>query len=133
MTAVRYRFDDAALRRLLDGPQGAVASDLLRRGQRVESEAKRLCPVDTGRLRSSITTELLRTGGGRLTVRIGTNVKYARAIHDGTRPHTIRPRRAGGVLRFPGRGGQIVYARSVQHPGTRARPFLRDALRAARG
>lgn len=115
--------------RSLTGPQGDVARDLARRAIRVESRAKRLCPVDTGRLRASITWEIVRSSGGVYVARVGTNVKYARAVHDGTRPHVIEPRQAT-VLRFPANGG-IVYARRVNHPGTRGIPFLRDALPAA--
>jgi hypothetical protein len=125
------RIDQAALGRILVGPSGAVAADLLRRAIRVESRAKQLCPVDTGRLRSSITHELVKSGGGVMLARIGTNVSYARDVHEGTRPHVIRPRSAR-VLRFPA-GGRIVYTAYVNHPGTRGRPFLRDALPAAAG
>lgn len=56
---------------------------------------------------------------------IESNVAYAEYVHDGTRPHVIRAR--GRALRFVV-GGRVVYARSVQHPGTRARPFLTRAL-----
>ena len=38
----------------------------------VENEAKKLCPVDTGQLRSSITHEVVEKEG-----RVGTNVEYA--------------------------------------------------------
>jgi hypothetical protein len=51
-------------------------------------------------------------------------------VVNGTRPHIIRPRRPGGVLRFE-IGGRVVYARYVQHPGTRPNGFLIEALRAA--
>lgn len=131
MARTAVRLNAQATKALLAGPRGAIAADLLRRGLRVESKAKRLCPVDTGRLRSSITTELVMSGGGIPVVRVGTNVDYAQAVHDGTRPHVILPRRAS-VLRFPSRGS-IVFARRVNHPGTRAYPFLRDALPAAKG
>lgn len=59
-------------------------------------------------------------------VRISTNVAYAQYVHDGTRPHVIRPRRRQ-ALRFVV-GGRVVYAKVVHHPGTRARPFLTRAL-----
>lgn len=78
--------------------------------------------------------EFRRTLTLRPTVTVGTDVEYAPFVHDGTRPHIIRPRRAQ-ALRFAV-GGRIVYARRVRHPGTRARPFLDRALRevaAARG
>lgn len=65
---------------------------------------------------------------------MGSDLEYAGFVNDGTAPHIIRPRRAQ-VLRF-NVGGRTVYAKVVNHPGTRARPFLDRALRevaAARG
>lgn len=124
--------DQKALNAYLKGRNGPVVRDLVRRGLNVESRAKQLCPVDTGRLRSSITTEVAISGGGIPVVRVGTNVDYAEAVHEGTRPHVIVPRNAS-VLRFPSRGGAIVFTRRVNHPGTRGVPFLRNALDAARG
>lgn len=72
--------------------------------------------------------EFRRTFTLRPQVTIGSDVEYAALVNDGTRPHVIRPRRADGVLRFRV-GGRVVYARVVNHPGTRARPFLDRALR----
>lgn len=77
---------------------------------------------DTGRLRASITHVV-----GRDSVSVGTNVVYA-AIHQfggQTGPRVIRPRRAK-ALAFPGAGGEIVFRRSVRHPGSRVprRAFL---------
>lgn len=48
-------------------------------------------------------------------------------MNDGTRPHIIRPKNKQ-VLRFRV-GGQVVFAKVVHHPGTRAQPFLDRALR----
>jgi HK97 gp10 family phage protein len=45
-----------------------------------EGAAKRLCPVDTGRLRNSITHALR----GDDSVAICTNVEYAIYVHEGT-------------------------------------------------
>ena len=45
----------------------------------VERNAKQLCPVDTGRLRSSITHEVEGTTG-----RVGSNVEYCRAVELGS-------------------------------------------------
>lgn len=130
--AIRYTTNDAAMKALLQSSNGPVVKDLMRRGLRVESAAKRLCPVDTGRLRSSISTDLVRQGSS-FVVRVGTNVKYARAVHDGRRAVTIRPRRPGGVLVFPGPGGRMVFTRVARQPARPGKPFLRDALPAARG
>ena len=89
------RFDAAGLRELLAGPQGGIAHDLLRRGLRVESQAKlnatgqdygdgsRGPYVRTGRLRSSITHELGVDVHG-LFVDVGTNVQYGRYLELGT-------------------------------------------------
>lgn len=152
--SVSYRLNDAEVKRLLTGPDGAVVADLKRRCIRVETVAKRLCPVDNGLLRASITHEIRSTPKG-FAGRVGTNVKYARFRHDGTgiygpfgRP--IVPRNAS-VLRWPTRGvtssrrsavpgrGRVItrsqkatgfaFARSVR--GTPGVPFLRNALPAA--
>ena len=99
------------------------------------NRAKVLAPVDTGRLRASIRVEERRTLTLRSKFTIGSDVEYAAFVNDGTRPHIIRPKN-GQYLRFRGRGGGWVYAKLVHHPGTRARPFLDDALKqvaAARG
>lgn len=73
---------DAELTRLLQSEDGPVAKDLLRKAIQVETQAKRLCPVDTGRLRSSISHELGRDLRG-LHARVGSNVVYARRIELG--------------------------------------------------
>ena len=66
----------AALEALLNGVGGPVARDLAKRAIRVESAAKNLAPVDTGRLRSSITWAIGKDGRG-LYAAVGTNVFYA--------------------------------------------------------
>ena len=83
--------------------------------------------MDTGRLRASIRAEPPRIFSLRGSVTVGSDVEYAGFVNDGTRPHQIRPVRAQ-ALRFRV-GGRIVYAKVVNHPGTRARPFLDRALR----
>jgi hypothetical protein len=120
----RVRLDRVDLRRVV---RGATLRELRVEGPRVVNRAKILCPVDTGRLRASIQGEARRTWSLRPRFTVGTNVDYAPYVHDGTRPHVIRPRNAS-VLRFQV-DGRTVYARVVNHPGTRARPFLDRALR----
>lgn len=59
-------------------------------------------------------------------------VPYAGYIEAGTRPHPIDGH--GKMLRFPGRGGVIVFRRHVFHPGTTPRRVIEVALkRVARG
>lgn len=61
-------------------------------------------------------------------LRVWNSSKIASYIENGTRPHLIRPRRAGGVLRFTARGGGVVFARVVHHPGTKPYRILETAL-----
>lgn len=94
-----------------------------RTGTRVQNEARRLAPVDTGRLRSSIVTRS-EDHGRTYTVTIGTNVNYAEAVENGTAPHRIYPRRAQ-ALYWPGAAHPVAY---VNHPGTAPHPFLAPAI-----
>lgn len=120
----RVRLDRAALSRTI---RGASRNELDRAARQVMNRAKILAPVDTGRLRASIRIESRRNLGLRTLYTIGSDVYYAPYVNDGTRPHTIRPKK-GEALRFTV-GGRVVFARVVHHPGTRARPFLDKALR----
>lgn len=120
----RIRVDQAQMRRVI---RGASRTELENTGRRVVNRAKVLCPVDTGRLRASIRGSTSRTWTLRPQFTVSSNVDYAPMVHDGTRPHTIRPR-TKQALKFTV-GGQVVFARVVHHPGTRARPFLDRALR----
>jgi hypothetical protein len=92
--------------------------------RKVLKQSTVLCPVDTGRLRAS----------GKMKFRIARNrpigvvvyaVKYAAAVHDGSGPHIIRPKKKK-ALRFVV-AGRVVYATKVHHPGSPPRPFLRHA------
>lgn len=130
--SVRIEINGSALNRLLRSPGGPVARDMLKRGQKVRTAARRRINSRTGELARSIEVDIVivgRTAGAR----IGTELSYARFVHDGTgiygpsrRP--IRPRR-GKALAFQGTTGQVVVASSQGQRGTH---FLRNALRAAR-
>lgn len=119
----RIRVDQAQLRRVI---RQASMRELENTGRRVVNRAKILCPVDTGRLRASIKGKASRTWTLRPQFTVSSNVDYAPMVHDGTRPHIIRPR-TKQALKFKV-GGQTVFAKVVHHPGTRARPFLDRAL-----
>ena len=59
--------------------------------------------------------------------------KYAPFVHEGTAAHLIRPKNKT-ILRFVPRGGNgFIFARKVFHPGTKADPFLYDAINRKRG
>lgn len=94
--------------------------------RRIATQAKMNTPVLTGNLRRSIDPSPPRlVGPGRASGSVEATAEYALYVHEGTRPHVIRPRNAA-ALHFHWKGRE-VFAKSVQHPGTRARPFLRNA------
>jgi hypothetical protein len=85
------------------------------------SMAKIFTPVRTGNLRAGNRKTMRAT---RTTVRgtVENRIKYARWVHEGTRAHLIRARRAK-FLRFS-YDGQVIFRRVVRHPGTKGQPFL---------
>ena len=113
------------------GPTTEAAVDQARRT--AVREARRLAPFKTGRLRKSIGSKLKKDGvnssalifanarskrtGGR-----NPNPYYAEYVEKGTRPHVISAYTAN-VLAYES-GGKKRFGHTVNHPGTRARPFL---------
>ena len=79
----RVEWDDAAVDELMS-PGGEIHNELLRRSTKVVRRAKQLAPVDTGRLRSSVTSSEPERDGDKLTVRVGTDVEYAPYLELGT-------------------------------------------------
>ena len=68
--------------KLIEGAMNkAIAAALEEIGLAAERFAKRACPVDTGRLRNSITHAL---NMDEEAVYIGTNVEYAKYVENGT-------------------------------------------------
>jgi HK97 gp10 family phage protein len=86
----RFRLDQSGLHQLLDSPAGDVGKLLTKKAIMVDRAAKNLCPVDTGRLRSSINWRLGVDGRG-LYATIGTNVEYAPYVEFGTRYMAAQP------------------------------------------
>ena len=76
-------------------------------------------PVDHGRLQGSWEIDPVSD----LEYRIFTNVEYALAVHDGSRPHQIFPKNAK-ALNVPGFG----IFKSVWHPGYVGYPFSVNAI-----
>jgi len=65
--------------------------------------------------------------GRRISALVGhvvSSLGYVSILEGGSRPHVIRPRRAK-VLAFAGANGR-VFARSVNHPGTKGYHAFRD-------
>jgi HK97 gp10 family phage protein len=88
--------------------------------------AKGLVPVDTGRLRASI-TPAVETQGDTVTGIVGSNVVYAPFVEMGTKPHWA-PFRAFQVW-APRHGmGEAEVWWAVGLRGTKAHPYLKPAI-----
>lgn len=72
----------------------------------IEADAKRFCPVDTGNLRNSISTDSVLSGGG-LSAEIGPTAEYAAYVEYGT--SKMAPRAYMGPA-FDRHAGQLVTA-----------------------
>ena len=77
--------DNSAL--FINAKNEAIEKALEAIGLQAEGYAKQLCPVDTGRLRNSITHQKT----GRTTEAIGTNVEYAAYVELGTQRSRAQP------------------------------------------
>lgn len=86
----------------------------------IADDAGRRAPRDTGDLAGSY----IWRRSAKLTIRIGSHLKYGTYMELGTRPHVIVPR-IKKALFWDGRIGPKA---RVYHPGTAPRPHLRPAL-----
>ena len=117
------------LARKLSNPDAVripMANFLKKSGYVVEAEAKRIAPVDTGRLRASIATKV-----SDVEAVVSPRVDYAPYVEFGTRPHfpplsALQPwaRRHGF-----GPAGAFLVARAIARRGTRARLFMTGAAK----
>ena len=92
-----------------------------------ESQSRILAPVDTGRLRSSITHET-RWEGDTLVGAWGTNVEYAPHIEYGTKAH-FPP--VAAITTWAMRHGvkdPFALALAIARHGVKAHPFLQPVL-----
>lgn len=92
----------------------------------VQRDARKLAPVDTGRLRSSITPEI-RSQGKDIVGVVGSNVKYAAFMELGTRPHWPP---IGALEVWARRHGTSAFAvaRAIARRGTKPRRYLQNAF-----
>jgi hypothetical protein len=136
-------FDETALAELLHGPAGPIAREMERRGEIVTQGAKRRAPVSpagsngrpSGYLRSNIYWNL---GVDEVGVYVDVvspaetpdGAPYGLFVEVGTQPHVIR---SHGPYPLRNRRTGQVFGPIVNHPGTRAQPYLRPALDDLRG
>ena len=96
---------------------------LRRYSEAAASTASRLAPKRTGRLAASIRSKR----EGEMSYSVGSELSYAKFVEYGTGPHIIRPVSAK-ALAFTV-GASRVFAKVVNHPGSREKPFLRPAFK----
>lgn len=113
----KIEVDTSGLNLAIGAINKAVANELDDTAHKVERQAKELVPIDTGALRSSISTS-----GGGLDYSITASTPYAKYIEDGTNPHVIT---GNPYLRWDGQINGPV--KSVNHPGNRAYKYMETA------
>lgn len=108
-------------------PEGLALIDkeeqkfLLSRARRVQRNARRMAPGRMGRKVNAVIV-------GK-HVRIESSHPATMYVIKGTRRHFIRRGKAPGKMLKFRMGGKTVFARWVDHPGTKKNDFLTKALR----
>ena len=106
--------------KLSDKTKVNVQKVLNNTGFKIETKAKGNVPVDTGHLRRGITTKI-----GNMEVTVHTsNIKYAPMVEYGTKPHIIKAKNKK-ALYWKGAKHPV---KSVNHPGSKAKPYLIPAF-----
>jgi len=90
----------------------------------VNRQAKQEAPVKTGRLRAGIRSKISPFQG-----MVESTVNYGIFIHEGTSAHIIRPVKKK-ALYWKGAAHPV---KSVQHPGTKANPFMKRGAERSEG
>lgn len=96
-------------------------------GNRLLAMVREEAPKRTGQFAAGIGVRISEGGTGAVSLSVYTPSPLGRFITEGTRAHVITPR-GNYPLRFVSRGGDVVYAWRVNHPGTRANPFIARAV-----
>lgn len=99
----------------------------LRLRRRMEQFAYAEAPKDTGGYSRAITSRDI-SGGNVSGFEMLSPFPLSKFIQQGTRPHTIAPRRARMLRFYWPKAGSVVFARRVQHPGTKPNQFYQRAL-----
>lgn len=121
-SSARLVLDPYAIEKMLKSPAGLVGRDLLRKAIRMQSGAKRRCPVDTGRLRQSIRYRMGQDSHG-IYAEVGSDVEYASAVENG---HGEITPVNGRFLHFFAKDGTEVFTLHVR--ATQGVHFLKNSL-----
>lgn len=110
------RFDAAAV--------SAARSATDQFGEHVLGEAQELCPVETGALQASATSEPATMSGLKITKKIGFNTRYAAARHE-------RPPEKDAPPRQNPRGQWKFLETAVRNAVPRFAPFVAARVKAS--
>lgn len=121
------RIDWRAVDHMLNSPTGMVGRDCQQRADRTAARARQFAP---GSMSERIAPPVVQGGPGGPSADITVRHPAVGYVINGTPPHPIRPRPPKRALRFT-IGGRVVFARHVNHPGTKPNDFLNKALPAA--
>jgi hypothetical protein len=135
MVAVTLRILNADRILRISDPQSLMAAPIRdafdKATYKVHQSSLALVPVDTGMLKGSLRPAIDPTPLPRWAT-VGTNIEYARAVHDG-RPPGFRPAVTPDDLRVWARrhGNMSPYAlaRTINRRGVAPVPYLVNALR----
>lgn len=134
---VRHRIPEY---RAFQSPTGMTGRWTLEQANKVAAHARLLAPKPgqgkgyaTGETLASIKVDGPTVGRTGPEARVLSSTDHAVFVHEGTPPHTIKPRRAEKLVFFWRKAGRVIFADKVHHPGTPANPFLVRALRAVFG
>jgi hypothetical protein len=123
------KIDGAAYQRFIASGGGPYMKELEYVSSAVQQGARAMIRPSQVRtsgqlsLRDSIVKRIFVSGRVPFARVIG-NKPYAFFLHEGTQPHEIRPRNAQTLRFYSQRVGGFVFARVVQHPGTRPLRYL---------
>jgi hypothetical protein len=130
-TAVTIQIDSGQVQQILTGRDGPVFQAVQRAGRQTATyavlELTGAGIGNTGKLNQSIESRT-EVRGDQVVSRVGSELPYARFVHEGTSSPIVPTTRR--VLRFRGSGGAFVFAPQVR--GTKETgnyvPFLTNAL-----
>ena len=129
----KVNFDNAELDRFLNSPvarPGTVGGYMHKLGLQILAGAKVMAGLRTGDLRRKLYMKHSRGGSSRFQyVEVGSTSGHAWIHHEGTKPHMIAPK-FGRTVRF-NVGGKMVFAKKVQHRGTRPNHYLTTPMKKA--
>lgn len=131
---MQFTIKDSGFRRRLEMTKTMMPNrikDAVKKGtQLMWKEVLSTTPTSFGDLKKSISATVDGFSG---TIR--PTVKYAKDVHEGTRPHWIAVKEAmpgGSLFRWAQRKGASPWAvrAGIAKKGTKARPWMRDAFEA---